>query len=94
MYKWTKSSSLEINILGFKNDGEKWPGFFFVIHRAPSEIPANPSGQFSPKGQILGHWAAAALKGLGAFQKKKKKKSRPLFTLILSQKCKFQNSRF
>ena len=42
-------------------------------------------------GQIFWHWAAATLKGLGEFQNKN---SRPLFTIILSQKCKFQDSRF
>ena len=42
--------------------------FYFEIERAPSEIPANLPGQFSPNGQIFGHWAAASLKGLGEFQ--------------------------
>ena len=36
---------------------------------------------------------SATLKGLGEFLKKIKK-SGPLFTIILSQKCKFQDSRF
>ena len=40
----TKISSFEINIFGFKNDGEKWSGIYFEIHRAPSEIPANLPG--------------------------------------------------
>ena len=44
-YKWTKFSSLEINILGFKNDGEEWSEIYFEIHWAPSEIPANLPGQ-------------------------------------------------
>ena len=41
--------------------------FYFEIHRPPSEIPANLPGQFSLSGQILLHWAAATLKGLGEF---------------------------
>ena len=45
--------------------------FFFEIHRAPSEIPANLPGQFSLSGQIFLHWAAVTLKGLGEFQNKK-----------------------
>ena len=40
-YNWTKNSRLEINIFGFKDDGEKWPSIHFEIHRAGSEIPAN-----------------------------------------------------
>ena len=44
--------------------------FYFEIHRAPSEIPANLPGQFSPNGQIFWHWAAATLKGLSEFQNK------------------------
>ena len=68
---WTKISSLEINIFGFINEGEKWSGIYFEIHRAPSEIPASLPGQFSPTGQIFWHWAAATLKGLGEFQNEK-----------------------
>ena len=30
----TKISSFEINIFGFKNDGEKWSGCYFEIHQA------------------------------------------------------------
>ena len=63
--------SLEINIFGFENDGEKWSGIYFEIHKAPLEIPANLPGQFSPNGQIFWHWAAATLKGLGEFQNQK-----------------------
>ena len=62
-------SRVSINIFGFINDGEKWSGIYFEIHRAPS--PANLPGQFSPNGQIFWHWAAATLKGLGEFQNKK-----------------------
>ena len=51
-----------------KNDLEF---FYFEIHRAPSEIPANLPCQFSLTGQIFLHWAAATLKGLGEFQNKK-----------------------
>ena len=35
--------------------------FYFEIHRAPLEIPANLPGQFSLSGKILLHWAAATL---------------------------------
>ena len=45
--------------------------FYFEIHQAPSEIPANLPGQFSHSGQIFLNWAAATLKGLGEFQIKK-----------------------
>jgi hypothetical protein len=38
--------------------------FYFEIHRAPSEIPANLPGQFSLSGQIFFHWAAAILSKL------------------------------
>ena len=51
-----------------ENDGEKWSRFFFFeIPRAPSEIPANQSGQFSPSGQIFLHWAAATLLAVLSF---------------------------
>ena len=71
MSKWTKISSLEIIIFELKNAGIKWSRIYFEIHRPPSQIPANLPGQFSPNGQIFGHWAAASLKGLGEFQNKK-----------------------
>ena len=38
--------------------------FYFEIHFAPSEIPANLPGQFSLSGQIFLHWAAATVKTL------------------------------
>ena len=63
--------SLEITIFQLKNDGEKWSRLFFEIHRAPSEIPANLPGQFSPTGHIFWHWAAATLKELDEFQNEK-----------------------
>ena len=44
---------------------------YYEIQQAPSEIPANLPGQFSPNGQIFWHWATATLKGLGEFQNKK-----------------------
>jgi hypothetical protein len=56
---------------------------FFEIPLAPSEIPANPSGQFSLFGQIFLHWAAVTLKELVEFQNKN---SRPLFTIIFKPK--------
>ena len=46
-----------------KKYGKKWSRiFYFEIHRAPAEIPANLPGQFSLYGQIVLHWAAATLK--------------------------------
>ena len=45
--------------------------FYFKIQRASSEIPANLPSQFSLSGQIVLHWAAATLKGLGELKKKK-----------------------
>ena len=48
-----------------KSDGEKWSRKnYFEILRAPSEIPANKPGQFSPSGQIFLHWAAATVNEL------------------------------
>ena len=43
-----------INIFGLKNDGEKWSRIDFEIHRAPSEIPANLSGNSSLMGRFFG----------------------------------------
>ena len=40
---------------------------YFEIPQAPSEIPANMSGQFSLSGQIFLHWAAATLKAIVEF---------------------------
>ena len=83
-YKWTKISSLEIDIFGLKMMVKSGLDFFCSeIHPAPSEIPANLPGQFGHCGQIFLHWAAATLKGLGEFQNKK---SRPLFTIIFKKK--------
>ena len=64
--------SLKIIIFEPKNDGKKWSRIYYEIHRAPSEIPAKLPGQFGHSGQIFLHWAAATLKGLREFQKKKK----------------------
>ena len=79
--------------MSLKNDGEKWSTFFyFEIHQAPSEIPANLLGQFGHSGQVFLHWAAATLTGLGEFQNKK---SRQLFTIIFKQKnCNFKTQDF
>ncbi len=67
--KWTKILGLEITIFGIKimvkNGLEK---NYFKIPRAPSEIPPNEPGQFSPSVQIFLHWAAATLKGHMEFQ--------------------------
>jgi len=58
-----KILTLEITIFWLKNDGEKWSRKnYFEIPRAPSDIPANLSGQ------IFLHWAVATLKGLVEFQ--------------------------
>ena len=46
--------------------------FFFEILQAPSELPANLTGQFSLSGQLFLQWAAATLKGLVEFQNKSK----------------------
>ena len=35
---WTEISSLEINIVYLKNDGEKWSRIYFEIDQAPSEL--------------------------------------------------------
>ena len=56
---------------------------YFEILLAPLEIPANLPGQFSLSGQIFLHCAAATLKELVGFQKKK---SRPLFIIIFNSK--------
>ena len=53
--------------------------FYFGIHQAPSEIPANLPGQNSHSGQIFLRWAAATLKGLGEFQNKVLDHFLPLF---------------
>ena len=77
--------SLEITIFDLKmmvKSGLEF--FYFEIHRAPLEIPANMLGQFSLLGQMFLHWAAATLKGLVQFQNKKN--SRPLFTIIFKPK--------
>ena len=46
---------LKLTFLALKMNGEKWSRIYFEIHRAPSEIPANLPGQFSPNGQICWH---------------------------------------
>ena len=75
--------SLEITIFNLKMMMKNGLDSFFEIQRAPSEIPANLPGQFSPSGQIFLHWAAATLKGLEEFQNEK---SRPLYTIIFKLK--------
>ena len=48
-----KSRFLKLTFLTLK-DGEKWSRtFYFEIHQAHSEIPANLPGQFSLSGQIF-----------------------------------------
>ena len=84
LYKWTKISSLEMDIFGLKMMKKSGLGFFyFEIQRAPSKIPANLPGQFSLSGPFFLHWAAATRKGLVQFQNKK---TRPPFTIILESK--------
>ena len=69
---WTKISDLETNIFELKVGVKSGLDFFyFEILLAPSEIPANLPGQFSPSRQIFLHWAAATLEGLVGFQNKK-----------------------
>ena len=57
--------------------------FCFEILCAPSEIPANLTGQFSRSWQIFLRWAAVTLKGQVGYQNKK---SRALFTVIFKPK--------
>ena len=45
--------------------------FYFEIYRAPSEKPANLSGQFSLSGKIFCTGQQQLRKGLGEFQNKK-----------------------
>ena len=45
--------------------------FYFEIHQAPSEMPANLPGQFSLSGQIFLHLAATTLKDVVEFQNEK-----------------------
>ena len=67
----TRILSLEIDIFELKMMVKSSLEFlYFEIQQAPSEIPANLPGQFSPIGQIFLHRAAATLKGLGQFQNK------------------------
>ena len=49
-YKWTKISSLEINIFELKNDGEKWSRIYFEIDRAPSELLLPSAKKSAQKG--------------------------------------------
>ena len=55
--------------MGVKNGLEF---FYFDIHRAPSEMPANLSAwAIQPFWAVFFlHWAVATLKGLGEFQNK------------------------
>ena len=62
-----KSRVLKLTFFSLKM---MWSRIYFEIDQAPSEIPANLPGQFSPNGQTFLHWAAATLKGLGQFQNK------------------------
>ena len=48
-----KSRILKLTFLALKMMVKSGLDFFFEIHRAPSEIPANLPGQFSPNGQIF-----------------------------------------
>jgi hypothetical protein len=57
-----------MNIFGLKMMVKSGLEKYFEIPHAPSEIPANHSGQFSLSGQIFLHWAAVTLKGHVEFQ--------------------------
>ena len=46
-------------------------GLKFFILNFTEPLQRYLPGQFSPNGQIVWHWAAATLKGLGEFQNKK-----------------------
>ena len=48
-----KISSHEIIIFELKNDGKKWSGIYFEIHRAPSEFLL-PSAKISAKNDQIG----------------------------------------
>ena len=88
-----KSQVLKPTFLSLKIYGKKWSRiFYFEILLTPSELPANLPGQFSFSGKKIFRWAAATLKGLVEFQNKRK--SRPLFPIISTQKCWFQDLRF
>ena len=53
-YKWTKTSSLQIDIFGLKMTVKSGLDFFyFEIHPAPSEIPANRPNQINLFGQTF-----------------------------------------
>ena len=62
-----KSRVLKLPFFNLKMMMKNGLDFFFEIHRAPSEIPANLPGQFSLSGQIFLHWEAATLRRLGEF---------------------------
>jgi hypothetical protein len=53
---------------------------FFFNSTSPFKDNCQPARPIQPSGQIILHWAAAALKGLVEF---KINISRPLFTIIL-----------
>ena len=61
---------------------------YFDILLPPSELPATLPGQCSLSRQLFLHWAAATLKGLVEFQRKKIDLISPSY---LTQKCWFQD---
>ena len=48
-----KSRVLKLTFFYFENDGKKWSGIYFEIHRALSEMPANLPG---PNSALLGRF--------------------------------------
>ena len=70
LFQWTKISSLEITVFDLKmmvKSGLEF--FYFEIHQAPSEIPANLPGSFfyTGKQQLLKGSVNFKMKILGRF---------------------------
>ena len=60
-----KSRVLKLTFFYFENDGKKWSGIYFEIHRAPSELLL-PSAKISAQIGRIGLAAKqVSLKGLG-----------------------------
>ena len=72
-FKWTKISSLEIDVFWLKNGSEKWSRIlYFEIQRAPSELLLHSAKKISAhKGWIGLADQHVSLKGLAEFQNKK-----------------------
>ena len=88
-YKWTKISSLEINIFDLKMMVKSGLEFLFLNSLSPFRVAADQCKKICPERL---NWPGRYLRrGSVNF---KIKNSRPLFTIILSKKCQFQDSRF